>query len=1333
MDSPNTRIESRAALQEALGYLNFSSGAPDPRFQRVLNELYGQIDETGQPNTPRWRVLHHRLSAELLALKGTTEAFKNVSQAEGVISLVFDHLLSAYRQHHRDSLFHQPDAALFRPFFIARAFEATLAVGGPWNETDRIVKEALDRLNDFLGHRPVAVLQTSQKIEPYPHEWVAPLPLFLRDAGVSIGRYQLLVQQALEILNATHGEILEHAYFDPELMDELSLDPRAYDFDHPVNKRPNYQFGQWDPHLVDNRGRYRRFVVQELTLEALWQRTQNPGNISTSEAIFEAGAVLAGTILMAAGISGRGPDTHDSGVTLSKLLPRIASYRDAFYKLHLARLEGPHGNRLREEAATLRQPFGGARQHLNGRLARLRATQLQHVHLAQLFARLGYAEASSRQARIVPVASARLLCEINGRLTGGHHDIDRGDLAHAATLLTEIEDLLRRGIDCGAIVDPWNILGFQGQFSLFPALENSVRDHRVDVLIHLMEQIFGLYARLSGEAAAQGDSSLTKRLAGGLRSLARWWDKYASTEVSSVGSVSGRAAADSAEHVAAALGAWHEAGAAAANISFWRRHIEDFNSPKAYALVVEALLEKRDFVAAMALLMQWLSQAREVSLAEADFSFHDLAVRWITELHAIETQSSDTATSSAVRSDRDVWTLTEKFFDYLEANAEEYWEVPQFTWDRSAKKSGSGASLDRDDDSEEENLFSAAYDEMVYRDTASDGQEGDTLEGAGAPTDDELDFEATRIGQRLTFLETLGRLWKIASAASGALPNRSTRDERLLSWSARASANRQSLLDLLTAIEQHPLPAPLGNHEALVEYDRRRMVRESLISRVAATCVETSDAARLILAARESSDGHAELAEWEQHAVSVLQDLFRCDAERLRQRFPELRALLQQQPILYIPLARNGPAREIVAAQNVQQVLSQLLGCLPRLGLLAETCQLISTAQDMEKRVRPAGEGCVTEFDRLFDRGYRALVETLGDVATDMAGELEDLDHEVSADQADAGLIDALQALTESLLKCWLKHSRQLRLSMLEKVQEEDRWKALVEFVEQYGHDLFTPRFMNLGNLRAIAHQGVDRFLQHLEEEPDDGPFHNVDSLRQSKMMADLGKSLPRAKVVENLSLVIEAIIENYTEFKDYNSTTTQSDRGELLYTLLDFLRLKTSYERFAWNIRPVVLAHEILVRRGRTHAAELWRRTVAERTSEIADWHLARLEELVRQYGMRLPTVADRLDERFVRTLAVDRMRALIPPSIDELRSKRPAASFALLEQEIDDFTERPTGAGLDVPSWLVALEQEAWIALAPHARDQRPDELQLRIPHVQLNWDQVHDQLRTWNDKTT
>ena len=53
-----------------------------------------------------------------------------------------------------------------------------------------------------------------------------------------------------------------------------------------------------------------------------------------------------------------------------------------------------------------------------------------------------------------------------------------------------------------------------------------------------------------------------------------------------------------------------------------------------------------------------------------------------------------------------------------------------------------------------------------------------------------------------------------------------------------------------------------------------------------------------------------------------------------------------------------------------------------------------------------------------------------------------------------------------------------------------------------------------------------------------------------------------------------------------------------------------------AWNLQPVVLAHEVLVRCGREAAAESWRQAVAERTADIADEHLkrfARLEPQVR------------------------------------------------------------------------------------------------------------------------
>ncbi|HUY89825.1 MAG TPA: hypothetical protein VMV10_13910 [Pirellulales bacterium] len=1307
-------LDEQQALQEILGYLNFSSGAADSRFQRNVNALFALFEADPQAQDHAWSLLGQRLAARLKTLRESgLAAFEHAEQAEAVLGLVFERLLPDYQQRHRDLLYRQSAAELFRPFFVARACEAVLAQGAPWDETERIVSGALDQLDAFIGHRPVAVLRTPQRIEPYAGEWVRPIPLYLKGVGVGVGRYHDVIEQALAILDAADPDVLEAAYFDPELLDELALDPRAYDFDHPVNKRPNYQFGQWDPHHIDAQGRYRRFVLEEVSLDALVERTLAPCDLPPEEVLFEAGAVLAGVILMASGISGRGPETHDSGTTLATLVQRIAAFRDAFYVRLLGSLQGPHGERLRAEAAALRQPFGGARQHLNQRLARLRAIQLQHVHLAQLFARMGFAEASSRQAHIVPVASARMLCEINGRLTAGRHAIDRGQLAAAGRLLPEIKDLLDRAIDCGALVDPWNILGFQGQFSLFPAMENSVRDHRVDVLIQLIVQIFGLHSRLQAESAAHDNQELADAAAAGLKKLARWWDQFATLEVAGVVHVSGREAVDSADHVAEALRAWRQGGAASGDIAFWRRHVERFNSPKAYALVVEALLEQRDFVAARALLVQWLGQAEQAPLADGEYSFHDLAVRWVSALRAAAERPAE-----GMPAPDECWTLIAKFFDYLEANADEYWEVPRCDLAPGGSPQATAAPETHEEGEVDENLFSAAYDEVTYRDSTSDGHEADMLEGQGPASDFELDFEAQRLGRRLAFLATAARLWKIAAA----FPRRLAppgRDETLHGWFERAVDNRHGLFELLRNVHGFRLPQSWGAQDSLVEYDRRRLVKESLLGDIIDACVETSSAARWLLAAGEQLDGGCDLAEWEQQAIGVLRAMFRGDAATVRLLFPELRKMLEGEPILYIPLARRGAPGQIVGARTIQQLMLTLLRGLPRLGLLAETCQVIAAAQAMEQH-RPAQEGAVTEFDHLFEVGYRALVRAIvaaagAEPAPETSG---DSDCTASGLAPDAELIDCLKALTESLLKRWLDHSRSLRLSVLEKVSDSDRWQSLVQFIERYGHDLFTPRFSNVGNLRGILHQGAAAWLEQLEQDDQGEP--------ELRLLKELDREIPRAAAAEQLTIVIEAIVENYAEFKDFNSTTTQSDRGELMYVLLDFLRLKASYERVVWHIKPVVLTHEILVRRGRAAAAELWRRSVAERTSQVADWHLKRLAELTKQYGVRLPTVVDRLGERFVRTLDIDRVKALVRPAIEEARRGGPTPSFELLEQELTEFTDHPAGSGLDIPAWLSALEHEIELAGRCPGSSGPIEENPSPVPCTPLSWEEVQQQIR-------
>ncbi len=52
-------------------------------------------------------------------------------------------------------------------------------------------------------------------------------------------------------------------------MDELAIDSRAFDFDHPINQRPNHHFGQWDERQIDGSGFFRRFIVHQVTLDAL--------------------------------------------------------------------------------------------------------------------------------------------------------------------------------------------------------------------------------------------------------------------------------------------------------------------------------------------------------------------------------------------------------------------------------------------------------------------------------------------------------------------------------------------------------------------------------------------------------------------------------------------------------------------------------------------------------------------------------------------------------------------------------------------------------------------------------------------------------------------------------------------------------------------------------------------------------------------------------------------------------------------------------------------------------------------------------------------------------
>lgn len=1359
MGSPKPEQKYDPVLDQVLGYLNFSSGNHDPRFFANLNQLFAYFfesqDETDeQPQVRRTACLasnsDHEFSQQvgkaltnrLLEVSNENPTFRDISQAQSAIDLTFGTLLPAYRKYHRDLLFHQSDEFLFNSFFVGRVIELVLQSDQPWNNDGKFVQSILARLNDFLGHRPVATLE-SQKIEAYEHEWIRPVPIFIRNAGAAVGRYQAITELAIKILKETSPHILRAAHFDPDKLDELAIDSRAFDFDHPINQRPNHHFGQWDDQQIDGQRYFRRFIVHQVTLDALleWVESEiddSPESIDPDEALMEASAVFACTMLMASGISGDGPGTYDSNTTLSTLLPVIASYRDQFYDELMQRLDESHRDRLTEEARVKHQPFGAVRQNLNAQLAQRRASQLVNCRLAAIFARMGHPEAAEEQSKIVPVAAARINCQIDCLLSAADESIQQGELGEAFAAIPKVMSRLKRGIHCGAIVDPWNIIGFDANYSLFPAVENSVRDYRVFDLVDLMDRIFAHCSRLWSEAAASDKTEMCIAIRSEFKSIVDWWRKYAVHEVMSVDAVDALDIFEAAELVSAALNLWHKGGAATGDIEFWRQHADLFDSPKAYALVIDALMQRSDYTTSTALLVHWMSQAEVMPLQQGDSSFHNLVYRWITEQKNLLNPSDQKDSAQP----EEVWKRIRKFYDFIEANAEHYWDVPDFEVNRKLLPPTETAdpfadeaegdeyhSLDSEEDQNE--LYSAAYDGVTFTDTADDGIDGEIYDHS-LSFDDALEAEVDRVLDRLEFLSTVAEYWSVAATIP--LPiNRSEqltdtiaqrlkqRRDIILAWVKQATRNQEKLIRLLETVNRHPINAHGSDHDAMLLYDQHRLYKDSLLDQTINTCIETENAIRMLVAVLQSVDHLVDDkplalipgAEGANDAdsiesivsyfnggasvVSVYAALLMQNPELVIENFSDLTEYLNNQSLLYVPLSKGGDPAEIVRARVVQTAILDLLRRMPTLGLLVETHELTRTALAMERN-NPIGRGAVTEFDEVFEVAYTSMVHSLVQSTSKLKQQREqegELTKNEVTKEAQTVLFDCIEMLTESMLILWLEHSKTLRLSVLEKVHDKASWEKLVQFIQEYGNGLFTQQFLHLANIRAILHQGVEQWLIQVQESP---------TRPDLQLFDELGHVLPRQKAARYLTLVLESVIENYNEYRDYNTTTTQSDSGNSLYMFLDFLRLRSRYDRVCWNLKPVVWAHRILVNDQENAVARMWRRSLTERVGPEAEKYLTMLEKLRDKYSIRMASVGRRLEGRFGHQMQIDRLKALVAPAMRNPGSIASERAFELLTYEARAFSRTTMGVGIDLPAWLAALENEVHQNLVQHRLQVNP-----------------------------
>ena len=784
------------------------------------------------------------------------------------------------------------------------------------------------------------------------------------------------------------------------------------------------------------------------------------------------------------------------------------------------------------------------------------------------------------------------------------------------------------------------------------------------------------------------------------------WDRHATTTVSGVPHLSGREMLVSSREVIGALGRRRETAPSPPPAGFWRTEVAEFSSPRSHAHAAEALLREGDLDGAMGLLVHWASLLEGVEVERLGTVWLAAAAKWL---------ALAVADRSAVGRNR-----VRRFLELIEANTtsvadciERFAQRPE---PRRRPRRDDGA-VDSDDDRDDETPGSeesvaAAYETFTWRDSTDDGIDGGMLdvEGAGGTSVGgvgEIEHAAEFLGGLFRLLRQAVTTVIAADVADGGVATAAEIDSAK-AWRHHLRRLRRTFVRAAGTIAGSDPAPPPGMPPA--EYDRLRWQRDAAAEHLVDAAVQATEtlwmlSARLHagVAPRPAGSPSAPppVAGSTKGAVGrLLAAILAGDATTARHWLEVVRGKLVGQPVLYVPLSRGGRPDRIVRARARERLLERLASSLPRLGLVAETSAVVHLAKALESR-RPQGAASVSEFDRVFEAATTALAERIV-----VSARAPGPDGSVPAGSVvTERILDGLSLLVPRLLDTWMTHARQLRLSVLERVRDPRAFTALREFIEAYGAGLFTQHLLSPPSLRGILRGGVRRWLEDLVDRHGNDLPERGGPPRPRALIAALGDgSLLLKQASARMRLALECIAENHAEYRDWNSTTTQSDRGECLHILLDFLRLKAEYERIAWTLRPVNMAHRVLARQGMPEAAEAWRGRMRDETQETAAELVDKLKKLEAQWGVRLACIADRVSRPFTAVLEQDELEALVAPAVGG-------------------------GSGVEVPDWLDRLGSivdRELDALGSDGLAGRPlISLPDAVPWVPMAWDDLRKAL--------
>ena len=115
-------VASSSGSDKILGYLNFSDGRQDVRWQQMVCDSFASHSDADRP----WLTVPHQWISDLKILQEAGAAgFRDSTQATIVLRTFID-VLPAYQSFHSELLGHCSDRDLFAPLFLVRVLESVL-------------------------------------------------------------------------------------------------------------------------------------------------------------------------------------------------------------------------------------------------------------------------------------------------------------------------------------------------------------------------------------------------------------------------------------------------------------------------------------------------------------------------------------------------------------------------------------------------------------------------------------------------------------------------------------------------------------------------------------------------------------------------------------------------------------------------------------------------------------------------------------------------------------------------------------------------------------------------------------------------------------------------------------------------------------------------------------------------------------------------------------------------------------------------------------------------------------------------------------------------------